>query len=218
MRRDETAHEPELAAWRQLYGQSMGVGSESCPDDEILAALALGELSAEERQGLADHVVTCRRCAASLETLLGLEDEVRRGRAALRPWRLVPLVAAASLVAGLGIAVTWRALRAPDGDALRSTASETEASPAGDVLLAAAPTELRWTAQPGASGYRVRLFDARGEPLWEEAFAGGVTAALPAEVRSQVPPGNAFFWVVEVEGLVAETRLGPYWFRVRGPH
>lgn len=74
--------DPELKDWRRAYRRLQEAGSDACPPDEALAALALGEVAAQERTALADHVASCRRCAAAYRDLLDLHREAQRAGAA----------------------------------------------------------------------------------------------------------------------------------------
>lgn len=71
----------ELGDWRRAWRSLQEAGSASCPPAEALAALAVGEpvgASPEERLALADHVASCRRCAALYRDLLDLHREAQR--------------------------------------------------------------------------------------------------------------------------------------------
>lgn len=72
---------PELKDWRRAYRRLQEAGSDACPPEEALAALAVGEIPEAERAPLADHVVSCRRCAALYRDLLDLHKEARRAGA-----------------------------------------------------------------------------------------------------------------------------------------
>lgn len=71
---------PEIDDWRQAWRRLQEMGSENCPPEESLAALAVegSGLSPEERLALGDHVVSCRRCAALYRDLLDLHREAQR--------------------------------------------------------------------------------------------------------------------------------------------
>jgi hypothetical protein len=90
----------ELAGWRQAWRGLQEAGSPSCPPEEALAALAVGEPEPEERLALADHVASCRRCAALYRDLLDLHREAQRAAPAAgrseagRTWVLAAALAA----------------------------------------------------------------------------------------------------------------------------
>ena len=205
----------EAAAWRAAYREGLPPLGEGCPGDEALAALVAGELAGAERALVADHVVACARCPAVVRTLRELHGEARRVEDAWRRRRTLPFAAAAALVIAAGVAFfTQRPV--PD-EALRSPGGAAAVSPGADALIAAAPTELRWPSQPDASAYRVRLFDATAELVWEAPAVAAPPLELPAELAGRLRSGSSYFWVVEVEGSAARPRLGPYWFHLTAP-
>ncbi|MCP3956756.1 MAG: hypothetical protein GY719_02770 [bacterium] len=220
----ETLSDSQLAELRASYRQAMDAGSESCPEDENLAALATGELGGES-PGLADHVVSCRRCAERYRTLreLHLAAEGRTGGRVTR-WRR-PLRAtfavAAMLVVALGLyhflaPPTPDSSRSGAGDQLRTTVSELEVTPADGAVLGAPPRSLAWPAQTGAGTYRVHLFDAGAEPLWESGPLSEPGVDLPEPQVAELRSGGSFFWVVRMSGFSQRRELGPFWFEVGG--
>ena len=76
----EEMDDAELKDWRQAYRGLQEAGSAACPPAEALAALAVPEdarLAPEERLTLADHVASCRRCAALYRDLIDLHREAQ---------------------------------------------------------------------------------------------------------------------------------------------
>jgi hypothetical protein len=78
------------------------------------------------------------------------------------------------------------------GDVYRASRVEI-ASPTGDI--AAAPTELRITAVPGAVEYDVRLVEVDGTELWH-ASTPRPTVAVPPEVSASALPAKTLIWQV----------------------
>jgi hypothetical protein len=180
-----------------------------CPDAEQLAGLLVDELPEGERQRLADHVVGCQRCTTDFRLLRDVHRAARGGQPAAR--RRVWLAAAAAavvLTVGGGLLLV-----PPAPDAIRGTGLEP--LPADGATLDAAPLELSWAPQPGARGYRVRLYRHDGDLLWEGPTTPAPGVPLPGEARALVAPGESAFWTVEVDGRVSRRRLGPFWFEVR---
>jgi hypothetical protein len=210
--------EAELRRWRDAYRARSAAGGAECPPPEEVASLVVGDSQGGERERLADHLTTCGRCAADYRDL----RELHREASGLRPGGARRRLAAWSAVAAMalvafGLAMLWRAqapsrLETPVAETLRGGVDE--AFPSAGVTVAAAPPELRWPGQPGATGYRVRLFDERGESLWESASGSATRQSLPAPVRERLASGSGYFWTVEVAGPVARERLGPHWFRI----
>jgi hypothetical protein len=218
---------------RRLYQARTAKDDRSgCPGAPELAALAGGELGDADRRRLLEHVAGCASCA--LEVKLAAEtvpwsEELSREVAAAsrsapasppssiasraperrRSRRLLPslaLAAATVLAIGAGVwLLTPPAL--PPGDVVRG--AEDEVAPAPGSELAEAPARLTWAPQPGAESYRVVLFDARAERLWESGPLAAAEVVLPPEARAQRRPGATYLWLVEVEGPAARRELGP---------
>lgn len=209
---------PETRSWRAAYEAGMGEGSDACPGDEAVAALVLGELDADERRRVADHVTDCRRCAASYRALRALHTEAQNGPSRRRRARWPAVAAAAVLAVGLGATLVWLGRAGGPGPmdgALRGGApfEETVQPADGAVLDGSLPT-FSWPAQTGAEAYRLRIYDESAEPLWESPMRSATSVTLPAHVATRLTGGGRYFWTVDVQGRVARPMLGPYWFRV----
>ena len=222
---DESLSDEQLAGWRAAYRQTMAGGSEACPEDETLAAVAAGEEGGEARQHTADHIVSCRRCADRYRTLreLHLEAQGRLGTVPQRSasWQLYGGLAAAALVfLALGITRFLPQVMgtspgvSPVRGGQHSSVAVEGLSPVDGAVLERPPAELRWPEQTGASGYRVRLFDALAVPLWASDSRDDARIEIPATVAERLEPGSAYFWVVRVLGRSERRELGPFWFEV----
>jgi hypothetical protein len=171
----------------------------------------VGEGEPAARLALADHVVACATCAADFRLLRELHEEASRERR--RPSRWVWMAAGAA--AGLAlVAVAPLLLREPP-EAVRGVLAE--ARPADGAVVEAAPERLAWPSEPGARGYRVKLFRGDGEAAWESATVSDTAVALPGDVRSAMGPGTSWYWKVEALGPVHRRHMGPFWFQVRAP-
>ncbi|HEX8410644.1 MAG TPA: hypothetical protein VF883_17400 [Thermoanaerobaculia bacterium] len=185
------------------------------PSPECIDLARLGEkLDAAERA----HVDTCARCQAELamfreisreETSAGEAREVewvaselrrRNNVVAFRPkaWRVL-YAAAAVLVMVIGIGY-WMQMREPaidatiDGPSVYRSARLDVIAPVGDLVQA--PNELRWTAVPDASRYRVQIAEVDGTLLWS-AGTTQANVALPPAVIAQFAPGKSLLWEVK---------------------
>lgn len=217
MRRSGTHDERELAELRRLFAD-LRHDTSPC-DDESLVRLVLGELGDDERQRVGDQVVLSTEASDRYRILAALHRVASTGLATgVRTPRLRVMAIAAVAVLAVGAAVLIRvAYHGPIGsdgsDALRSSVAAA-VRPVDGAILAAPPTELQWTAQRAASGYRVRLFDADAQLLWHSSEVREPRLQLPAGVDEAFKPGQSYMWTVDVGGAVQRQRLGPYWFTV----
>jgi hypothetical protein len=202
----------ELADLRRAYAALLRPGSPACPPAEALADGILGELSADEQLGVADHVVACRRCAEDWRLLAETHAAASRPRASrLRP---ALSVAAALLLAVAGVLLVSR--RGPGAaEALRggSERSDEAITPRAGARLAEPPAELAWRAPAGAERQSTRLYDASGRRIWQGEPAAESRAAIPESIRASLADGD-YFWTVEVEGGSGTSRLGPFPFSI----
>jgi hypothetical protein len=83
-------------------------------------------------------------------------------------------------------------------------------------VLSAPPDELAWPPPAGASSYRVRLYRADGDLLWESADLAEPRLDLSSQALDRLAAGHAYFWTVEARGEGLPSRLGPFWFQVAG--
>lgn len=182
-----------------ILGGGTTSSTPSCLDDATLAALADGRLGAEHRESAIAHVSTCGRCRGALASVAraladpGVAREVRTlaggRRRAYGGWA-AGLAAAAVLLVAL--------LPGTFQEPARHRAPPITAAPAPEAVwpagVVAGARSLRWTPVSGADRYRVALFDAAGEVLYQ-AEVTGTDAALPDSVRPT--PGATYWWLVE---------------------
>ena len=215
-----------------------------CPPAADLVRLVAGELGEERREAILEHLESCSLCAQEVRVARSLEgfsehlaerldetteaseaeaDPDRGGTVRSGPWTTrawwPAAAAAAMIVLLLGAFQLWRVdtpTQVPDGgtgsEQVRAPAEEV--SPAAGARLAVAPEKLRWPAQVGATGYRVTLYDASAQPLWQSSTGIGTELELPADTLARLAPGGDYFWVVDVAGDVRRTRLGPFEFHL----
>ncbi len=172
--------------------------SAGCLSEDTTAALSEGSLDAAARAPALAHLADCAACrlAVASVTRVLMNKEVERAAVGADPrqrrWRLaaIPVAAAALLVVLL-----WsRPMddgaphRAP---AITTVRAPTPLAPAGAV---SPPATLMWTAVPLADRYRVTVFDASGDVVFETQVADTL-ARLPDAFR--VVPGQPYLWKVE---------------------
>ena len=204
----------------RTYQDLQSEGSAQCPSAETLAALTLGELPAAERERLADHAVGCRRCSRDAQILLRTHQEAsHRLSSRFVRARWLGIAAAVTLIAAGGL--LFRSAREgtsrSEGVSRGAGTGETRGGvvPRTGEALSNAPDRFTWTPQESAEGYRVKLFDASGQMLWESERVSKPSVGAPPLVRSRLKSGQSYFWVVEVEQPFERKRLGPFPFSLR---
>jgi hypothetical protein len=147
--------------------------------------------------------------AASVTRRRATDGERRR----LRPGLLIGLAAAAAVVLVVQYRANW--LELPRSGAHRGP---TQASAPGPILRQPAGQvstvpQVQWSAFAGADRYRVRLFNADGDLLWE-AQATDTALRLPDSVR--LAAGQRYYWTVAGQtgvGHWVESPLAPFVIR-----
>jgi len=160
--------------------------------DALLVARYLdGTCDLEDRALVEDHLSACASCRVELGALAGLVRNPGRRRL---PGFVPALAAAAAL-----LLVVWGAQprnQAPSrtrDSAITATLAPTPLEPVGGV---AAVNALRWHSVPGAERYRLILFSADGQPLWQ-VTAPDTVAVLPDSV--DLVPRATYYWQVKAE-------------------
>lgn len=210
---------------------------QACPDPVELIALVEGEIEADHRLRLADHLSGCEPCAALLRELVALtspedgdwevrdaptvgseRDETSSPALGLRSASMLGRVAAV-LVAAVALAalylVPFPAIDSGSEGRWRGPAAPLEAelwSPERGV----APT-LRWAAQTDATSYRVRVWRESGERIFERHLPANGPRELPLTLN-RVSRGEVMFWQIDAldAGVVVATS-GPSQFRWPAP-
>ena len=174
-----------------------------CLDDETVAGLVDGTLGPPARMEAVTHLARCEVCRTAVASVAqaladpSVSAEVRRlGRQGRSPSRLA-LSAAAAAAAAVILLVSWPPAP-PDETELTHRAPTITAgaapAPVAPVGVVNRARTLRWAAVDGADRYRVTLFDAAGQVLYEVETAGA-SAALPDSVP--LTGGRRYLWKVE---------------------
>jgi hypothetical protein len=172
-----------------------------CPDDDTIAALAEGTLGGEAHTAAVAHLAGCASCRTAVASVArALADpavarEVRRVEEGRSRWLYriaLPLAAAAAVV--LLIARPRALDQEPSLHRAPTITAAPAPAPASPVGVVSDARVLRWAAVPSADRYRVTLFSAEAEVLYETEVAG-TTAALPDSVM--LAPGARYLWKVE---------------------
>ena len=166
-------------------------------------------LSEADVEALESHYLTCSRCQNKLRLAAAIRDvlpEVREtwlaaevspavvtGRRFGRPAQVAAIAAAvAAVLVGVLLVQPSRieSLRH------REAVPETEAAPTVEVPVGTvrAVEEFRWAAVPAADLYRVTLYDAAGDVIWQ-VDTQNTDVALPDTVPLE--PDALYLWQLE---------------------
>ena len=195
--------EPLRGALQALEEAGRPTPSTPCLNTDVLAALASEGLPPGLRLAALSHLAECGDCRSTTASLArALADTTVSGAIAAlsspadRGGRrrfsvVVPAAAAAAVFVAL-----WAGGGTPRSPLHRSpaiTAADTPVpiAPLGTGRRAGA---LRWGAVPGVDRYRVTLFDAVGQLVFE-AELQDTLVTLPDSI--ELRPGQAYFWKVE---------------------
>ena len=194
-----------------------------CAEDQEIAAYADGDLEADHREKLKQHLGVCNVCADRLGLLTQLLRDVdesehppnivlartrrlgqKRGKWAVPQW-----AAAAMIVVAIFAIPNW----APnineefdtDSRTTRYIPAETQIPdvlyPESDLTLDANNLTFRWTEVSGSRHYNVFIVTDSGEPVAERRI-DGTEWRLPADINLQ--PGAEYF--VRVDAFLADDR------------
>ena len=182
--------------------------NESHLDEMTLAAFAEGGVYPGKTADLV-HVASCERCRRELGSLLALLGDrdvaAEMGRIAGRP-NLVArpftrrLLTSAGLLVAAALAFAVVRTRAPElapdhrGPTITAASAPVLGGPIGDLTNPDAARTLQWSAVPGATRYRVTLFDAAGKVLFEMELSD-TTASVPDSIA--FAEGRSFLWKVD---------------------
>lgn len=203
-------------AWRD-GGRAHGDG---CPSLDEIEALHAGQLELSRRAAVLQALASCAECALLAQLSADVHAAAQQSVAALTVSNVValpprqparqlsarawPLALAASLLLAIGSVALLRP--EPAMDVVRGVSPAIQTDPADGASLAAAPTQLRWSAPTGASRYVVELMDARADLIWRSPVLSAPEATLDADVQARLVPGE-YLWRVRVD---ERSTLGPY--------
>jgi hypothetical protein len=184
--------------------------STSCLDDDAIAALAEGGLSADSEAMV--HVAVCANCRSRLAAvaLLLNDTAVRSELDALQParrlarqrWSARDLTLSGSLVAAAVAAIVFLGPmrsensgnpRADTGETHREAAITSTIGPriVSPISADRFPDSLRWTSVPQSDLYRVRIWNREGTVVWTTETRD-TTVALPSIIQY----GTSYMWEV----------------------
>jgi hypothetical protein len=182
---------------------------EAVTEKGLVERYLAGKLSEAETEAFETHYLTCTRCRTELRLGAGIREllpEVReaplapgiRGEKKTGHWfrrnARVGAVAAAVAAVLVGVILVKPAGREPLPH--REGVPETVAAPGAEAPRGevAAVRQFRWAAVPGADLYRVTLYDAAGDVLWQAETSASSLA--PPDTVGFVP-AELYLWQVD---------------------
>jgi hypothetical protein len=190
-----------------MRGDRMTQQHDPKPDARLRQSLAELSPSTDTSPAHDDAVLASARAVAD-EIAAGdaRRPQARRSLEWARPLGL----AAAVAIAIVGLSWILPGVDRSGNDQLRGV----EASgvvPQPGAVIDTAPTELRWSAQPGAHQYRVTLRDASAAVVWQSAETTEPHVRMDS---ANLQAGSTYFWTVSVAGAAAPSELGPFMFQI----
>lgn len=147
------------------------------------------------------------------EAILANAARIAEQRRTRRRWMAPSFGLAATALLAVGL---WQTQfrTTDDSDYVQRSNQSTAIVPLDGATVSSVPSEFRWDNVPGASVYRVTLFDDSATQLWQSEWISSEVFSPDAEQSSQLEPGKRYFWLVETQGENAVPRFGPYWFSI----
>jgi len=171
---------------------------------ELIAAYLEQQVSADERQAVQQHLLTCKACRLDLAEASELGAVRRRGR-----WLAVGLPAAAAAV--LAVVLLGPATRdATDdtpllrGEQAEGTVRFEAVSPINGAEVSRDSLAFRWRSEGAQAHYVMTLTDENGDIVWTTGTSD-TTLGLPRDVG--LVSGQQYFWYVDalLEGARSST-------------
>ncbi len=193
----------------------MGLNDSQHLRPELIAAYLAQEASADERQAVQRHLLTCRDCRRDVAEA----SELGTGRKRRR-WIAVSIPAAAA--AAVAVAILVPAERAGVDSSDRPVMRREQAvgiklfaavTPAEGAAVGSDTLVFRWRSEGSGTHYLLTLTDANGDVVWTEGTSD-TTLVLPRDVG--LKSGGRYFWYVDalLEGARSST-TGVLEFQVR---
>jgi hypothetical protein len=194
------------AAWRSAAEGARP--RDDCPSAERLWAALRKELPAETRREVIEHLAGCPACSEAWRLAVEMLPEPVPEASAARSWlpdwvmapRLVPLAAAAALVAaaGVGLLLTRGPGTREEPGYREDRTPRIVSRVAEDEPLSRSDFRLRWSPGPEGTRYDVRLTTESLEPVAAASGLADPEWLVPESALAPVAPGARLLWQVEL--------------------
>lgn len=212
---------------RDLFQQGARTAMrDECIPPEQLASLAANEVSDENRRDLALHLIKCADCAEEYRCLREIgrwanAEAANIGSSAAKSpfWgrtlkirlRFILLPAAAAVVVGFSIWALQSGLFIEQEQPIvtRGTIGpEMKTDPERFAVLSEAPKRLSWIPLQEGSVFKAVIYDHESTVVWESVPAKSTEVEIPSEIRTQLKPGNVYYWrVFSYNGISRQSEL-----------
>ncbi len=211
--------------------------TDSCPDEQDLAAFVDGALTLERRATVSTHVDGCATCFTTVAAIGRMADApapvptrslLDRVEPPRRFWTTMRVSAASAAAVVVLVVGLWEVRRSsfstsptPPAAAAAGHSGVRGARPAADVRVLAPNdggellpgAEIRWTGIEHVTFYEIQVTTSTGDLLWRGEAPG---AAAGARVPFSFPPGTSGI-LAEGSGYLWVTAHLPQGRRVSSP-
>jgi CHAT domain-containing protein len=189
--------------------------SNPCPEPEVLAAFAAGNLSGAELEMTAEHLRECRDCRRVVAEAVRFEPLSQALREPKRRSRLPVWFAAAAALAGVGFLSVWMIRSSRATAPMRALVAAApadgrylEARVSGGFPWAPLRPAARGTEPPAPS--QMKLVGAAGKVIEQTAGDSSIPARQAAAI-ARLLTGNAADATAQLSALTSSAREAPVW-------
>ena len=175
-----------------------GLRAEGCPDTPRIWEAQSGTLTAFETRAVVEHTTRCPACAEVWRVAHGLgitaDEPVRRDR----PWLRPLLAAAAAIVVGMGLWVTFPPGVEQGTPVLREGRVEPiRAQVDPDRPLSRDAFRLSWSPVGDGTVYVIRVTTESFDPVYTSDASPRTDCVVPPSALDHLAPGTRLMWQVE---------------------
>jgi len=175
-----------------------GLRAEGCPGTSRIWEAQAGTLTVFETRAVVEHTTRCPACAEVWQVAHGLgatvDEPLRRDRSWLRPL----LAAAAAIVVGMGLWVSFPPAVEQGTPVLREGRVEPiQALVDPDRPLSRDAFRLSWSPVGDGAVYVVRVTTESFEPVYTSDASPRTDCVVPPSALDHLAPGTRLMWQVE---------------------
>ena len=173
--------------------------TDSCPDEEILAAFMDGELNEQEETELRSHLKKCSSCSYTVLSLESQGVKIKKKKRSIRLYFLQPVPVLATLLLAFIIGfflISKSSLILKKVERFRHiNMKKLELiGPVGEIKEF--PLTFKWIKISGAKNYHFVLLDEEFNLIWENSHMLNNSTSLPQEISDLLTVNKTYFWKV----------------------